>query len=82
MSVPVQPGAGQTLQPAFRLDEAPGPEIYVALLTDEPIDSADVADTVDGWVTTHGVTGLVDGAPSAALGGAVEVLAFDKRVEP
>ncbi len=81
-SLPVAPGGGRVLETAFRLDDAPGPEVFVAVFTDGPVEAEAVAGEVQGWVDRHGVAGMVQRAPDTALGGAVEVLAFDKRVSP
>ena len=79
-SVVVEPGAGRTLDPAFRLDDAPGPEVYIAFFTVEPIASHDAAATVRSWVAEGGVEGVVGHAPATAFDGAVEVLSLDKEV--
>jgi RNA polymerase sigma factor (sigma-70 family) len=78
LSVPVDPGAGRTLSPALTLDDAPGPAVYVALFTRDPVASQDVAALVHGWAGEHGARGLAVEAPHDALGGAVEVLLLDK----
>ena len=78
-SQPVEPGAGRVLDGAFRLDEAPGPEVFVAFFTDEPIDAREAAAHVRRWAAEGGAAAVVDGAPDAALGGAVEVLLLDKE---
>lgn len=79
-SVELDPGAGRTLAPALMLDDAPGPEVYVALFTDEPVASQDAEALVRGWAGDHGARGLAVEAPHTALGGAVEVLLLDKEV--
>ncbi len=79
-SVAVDPGAGRTLSPALKLDDAPGPEVYVALFTDDPVASQDAEALVRGWAGEHGARGLAVEAPQTALGGAVEVLLLDKEV--
>ncbi len=81
-SVPIEPGAGRVLDTAFELDAAPGPEIYVAFLTDEPIDAADAAALVARWIDRGEAEAVPDRVPHRALGGAVEVLAVDKEVQP
>lgn len=80
-SVVVEPGAGRTLDPAFRLDDAPGPEVYVAIFTDEAVASKDAEDLLRAWADAGGATSLAVGAPETALGGAVEVLFLDKEVD-
>ena len=79
-SIVVEPGAGRTLETAFLLDDAPGPEVYVAIFTDEPVASDDAEELVRGWAGENGARGLAVEAPQAALGGAVEVLLVDKEV--
>lgn len=81
-SVPVEPGAGRILDTAFELDAAPGPEIYVAFLTDEPIDAGDAANLVDRWITRGEADDIAGRMPHRALGGSVEVLSVDKEVQP
>jgi hypothetical protein len=81
-SVPVDPGAGRILDTAFELDAAPGPEIYVAFLTDAPIDAGDAADLVDRWITRGEADDIASRIPHRALGGSVEVLSVDKEVQP
>jgi len=78
-SLPVEPGAGRVIGRGFRLDDAPGPEVFVAFLTDEPIDARDAAGQVRRWARAGGAAGVAADAPAAALGGAVEVLALDKE---
>jgi hypothetical protein len=78
-SLPVVPGAGRLLDRGFRLDDAPGPEVFVAFLTDEPIDARDAASQVRRWTDAAGAAGVPDLAPDHALGGAVEVMALDKE---
>jgi len=79
-SVAVEPGAGRTLDPAFRLDDAPGPEVYVAFFTSEPIASAGAAAEVRSWVDEVGVASLPAAVSTTAFDGAVEVLSLDKEV--
>jgi len=79
-SVAVEPGAGRTLDPAFRLDDAPGPEVYVALFTAEPFASRDAAAMVRTWVDDGGVDAVPAQASTAAFDGAVEILTLDKEV--
>lgn len=81
-SLPVEPGAGRTIDGAFRLDAAPGPEVYVAFFTDEPIESRLAAQVVERWAADGGVATVLERAEAGALGGAVEVLALDKEVAP
>ena len=78
-SLPVVPGAGRLLDRGFRLDDAPGPEVFVAFLPDEPIDARDAASQVRRWTDAAGAAGVPDLAPDHALGGAVEVMALDKE---
>jgi len=79
VSVAVEPGAGRTLDPAFRLDDAPGPEVYVALFTAEPIASRDATAMVGSWVDDGGVEAVAAQTSTAAFDGAVEVLTLDKE---
>ncbi len=81
-SVPITPGAGKTLGTAFRLDDAPGPEVYVAFLTDEPIDASEAAIAVERWAGDAGAAAVAQRAPDHAFGGAVEVLALTKEAAP
>ena len=81
-SAPITPGAGKTLGTAFRLDDAPGPEVYVAFLTDEPIDAAEAAIAVERWAGDAGAEAVSRHAPDHAFGGAVEVLTVHKEVVP
>ncbi len=78
-SLPVEPGAGRTLDGGFRLDDAPGPEVWVAFFTDEPIEAADAAAQVERWAGDGGAQAVIDGASDRALGGAVELLAVTKE---
>ncbi len=78
-SVPVEPGAGRVLEGGFRIDEAPGPEVFVAFLTDEPVDARSAAAQVRRWAGDEGAAGVVEAAPERALGGAVELLSLDKE---
>jgi anti-sigma factor RsiW len=78
-SLPLEPGAGRVLDRGFRLDDAPGPEVFVAFLTDEPIDARDAAGQVRRWTAAAGAAGVPELAPDTALGGAVEVMALEKE---
>ncbi len=79
-SIAVRRGAGRTLDTAFQLDDAPGPEVYVAFFTHEPVSSSDASDLLRAWAGENGARGLAVQAPQAALGGAVEVMLVDKEV--
>jgi len=81
-SIELEPGPGRILDTAFELDAAPGPEVYVAFLTEEPIDAQDAAEMVDRWITRGEADDVADRVPHRALGGSVEVLAVDKEVQP
>ena len=83
-------GAGRILDTAFELDAAPGPEVYVAFLTEEPIEAQDAADLVDRWVTRGeaddvGIVGDMIGFrredPMTRLDG-TDVFYYSTRLEP
>jgi hypothetical protein len=78
-SLAVEPGAGRTLEGGFRLDDAPGPEVWIAFFTDEPIGAAGARKLVGEWAGDGGAQAVIDGAPERALGGAVELLAVGKE---
>lgn len=78
-SLPVERGAGRLLERGFELDGSPGPEVFVAFFTDEPIDAVDAAGQVRRWAAGGGAAEVATDAPDRALGGAVEILSLDKE---
>ena len=75
LSAPFVPGNARPLSDALVLDDAPGPEVFVAVLTDEPMLVEDLERALHDLVDVGG-PGAVRGIDAADLGVTGEVAVF------
>ncbi len=82
-SLAVAPGTRVVLEDSLVLDDAPGPEVFVAVFSDDPLDVAEVERALQRALAEGGgdARALLDWQPPPALEAAAAVTWVDKDLE-
>jgi anti-sigma factor RsiW len=81
LSAPIAPGQGTPLADSLVLDGSPGPEVFVAVFSDEPMLVEEVEQALHDVVQDAGPKGALDVGALDELGVQVSVFWVEKRIE-